>query len=512
MAGNDVLALRLDHISKSFGTVPVLDDVSLHVRGGSVHGLVGANGAGKSTLIKIISGFYKATDSGDIEVWGHEIKFPFDPFHIGVATVHQDLGLVGELTVLENLSVTSQFGQPGARPIGWRALRRRARALLAEFGLNLDLGAPVRTLDPSDQAGVAVMRALDAARHAGVDRLLLILDEPTVYFSSVQKERLFAIVRQVRGAGHGVVLVSHRLQEIFELCDEVSVLRNGRLVMTHPVGAVTQEQLIEDMLGYSVTALERADGSSRAGEVLLTLQDVVAPGLDGVSLQVRRGELVGVTGAPGAGQDRIPAAVVGEEHLEAGVVEIAGRRLTGRFRPPDALAAGLVLVPANRLRDAIWTEGSARENFTIGRLGQYSSGGFLRRSSEVRETGTWLNRLSVRPPETERLLATFSGGNQQKLVLARGLSREPRVLILHEPTQGVDAEGKREIMRQVQETIVRGVGVLMVSSDHEELARLCDRVIVLRDGTVATELQGDALTEGALVAECSRAVLASSAE
>ena len=503
----DSTALTLERVSKTFVGVRVLDHVSFTVKSGEIHGLLGANGAGKSTLVKILSGFHSPDAKSVIQVWGKTMPLPINrPIREGLAIVHQDLALVENLTVLENLGVTDRFGGRGLRPVSWRAMRSRARRLLQDFGVDASLDAPISSVDPSVKASVAILRSLDAARKAGAARVLFILDEPTVYFGVAQRDRLFEVMRRMVENGDSVLFISHRLAEVLEVCDRVSVLRDGVLVATREAMNTTEGELVEDMLGFAIGDFYPSRNSHNIKSASLSLDGVSTTHLNNLNLQLYEGEILGVTGDAGAGHYELPAVLNGLIPLVSGEMKIQSNGVSRRLNPRRATLAGIVTVPANRHRDGLWLGGTVGENLTFGSLRRFSIHGTLRWRAVRRASETMLSHFHVVPPEIDRSVSTLSGGNQQKVVLARALASNPKVLVLHEATQGVDARGKKEILELIKSTAATGVGVLMCSSDNAELAHVCNRVAVLRDGTVANTLVGDEITEEALFVACHMSV------
>jgi ribose transport system ATP-binding protein len=342
------------------------------------------------------------------------------------------------------------------------------------------------------------MRALESARRAGAEHVLMLLDEPTVYLGPGQREVLFALVRRLIAQGDSAIFISHRLQEVLDLCDRVSVLRDGRRVSTHETASITAPQLVQDMLGYSVDQFYPDPEATESPEPVLRLQGIRCGQLRSLSLSIAAGEIVGVTGVPGSGVDDLPHLLCGDQRAESGVVEVFGEDMTRSLTARSGRGRGIVVVPADRHRDAVWLEGTGSENLTLGSVGQFFSGGRLRYASERRYAKSALVQYGVRPPEPDRYLRTFSGGNQQKIVLARALEARPKILVLHEATQGVDAGGKKDILDLVSSAARSGVAVVMSSTDYEELAHVCHRVLVLREGAVAAQLSAPAITEDAL--------------
>ncbi|BDG01247.1 sugar ABC transporter ATP-binding protein [Anaeromyxobacter oryzae] len=460
--------LEMRGIRKRFGGVEALRGVDLALEAGEIHALVGENGAGKSTLMKVLSGALQP-DAGEVELDGR----PLRPRNVaeaqraGVVMVYQELNLVPELTVAENLAL-------GHLPVVVRygRLYEAARALLGKMALELPPDAKVSSLGAGAQQLVAVARAF--AQRAKV----MVFDEPTATLSAGEVDQLFGLIRRLRTEGVAVAYISHRLEEIFELADRVTVLRDGERVATTGVGELTPARVVALMVGREVRAYQRP--AHPAGEVLGTFE-VQAPRLAPLSLALRRGEIVGLAGVVGSGRSEALEAMFGLRGRALWRGEPIGR-------PIDALRRRVFLVPADRKAQGLVLELAARENVVLSILPTLERLGVVVRARERRVVEEWFQRLSVRPPDPERLARTFSGGNQQKLVLAKGLATAPEVLLLEEPTRGVDVATRYEVYALLDDLARGGLGLVVSSSDTEELCGLCDRVLVFRGGRVVAEL------------------------
>lgn len=495
-------ALEVQGLSKSFGGVFALRDVSLTIREGEIHGLVGRNGSGKSTLIKILAGFHAPEVGANLRVGSNQVHFPLVPGttqQLGLSFVHQDLGLIPSLDVLENVRVNRY--EPGfARRINWAEERLRVQAALDMFGLKVDVDQPVASLAPVERALVAIARAFfDASRHKGG---VVVLDEPTSYLPRNEVERLFDAVRHIARAGTGVIFVSHRLEEVTSLCSRVTVLRDGRVVATVDTATVTETDLIALILGRSMTQLY-PDVNPHPGEVVLEARGLAGGAVDAVDLQVHRGEIVGLAGLVGMGQNDVPYLLFGATRARSGEVTVDGHSTPATsLRPQSVAASGVVLVPGDRLGASGIGHLSLQDNVGLPVLRQFFSHGVLRSRRERDHVQGLLTEFAVEPPMPERLLETLSGGNQQKALLAKWLQLQPTVLLLDEPSQGVDIGARKEIFSRMREAASAGTAIVMASSEFEDLAYVCDRVLVFRDGRVATELSGSTLTEDRLVEQC----------
>ncbi len=481
------LHVELRGVGKSFGGVPVLHDIDLTIAPGTVHGLVGENGAGKSTLSKIIAGLHPA-DTGRVLVDGAEVSFgsPRDALAHGIVTIAQELALVPGLTVAENVFLGTEPRTAGV--VRRRRLRRRFVDLAERTGFDLDPDARVGMLRTADQQKVEILRAL--ARGAS----LIIMDEPTAALSGKDVELLHGVVRSLATAGHTVVLISHFLDEVLELCDTVTVLRDGRLIRTSAAAEESEASLIEAMLGRNLGSVfpEKVPAPAGAAAVL-AVQEMVAPGVQGVSFTVGAGEIVGVAGLVGAGRSEIAHAVAGATRLRSGRVAVDGRDVTARS-VTAALRAGVFLIPESRKTQGLVLQRPIRENVTLSNLSALARGGWIRRRAERREAGDLLGRVTV-AGDDRRPVAALSGGNQQKVLFARALQRPRRVLIADEPTRGVDVGSRRAIYDLIVAQAAQDVGVLVISSDVEEILGLAHRVLVVRRGRIVAELSGALMTE-----------------
>jgi ribose transport system ATP-binding protein len=487
-------------LSKTFAGRRVLADVDLDVLPGEVHGLVGQNGSGKSTLIKILSGYHPPDRGGSLTLAGEPVPLPLrpdEPLRHGLVFVHQDLGLASTMTVLENLRV-GRYETRAAWRIPWRNERRRVRAALAEFDLRISPDTKISQLREVDRAIVAILRALDQLQDT--QRGVLILDEPTAYLPRDGVEHLLGAIRRVTQQGVGVVFVTHRLEEVTAVTDRVTVLRNGRRVGTADTRSLAKDELVPMILGRSLDELY-PPAHTVTHEVA-----VVVDGLDGdglrhpLSLKLRRGEILGLTGLVGMGWERALYLLAGAERPHAGTIEVAGRRSAAeRLTPRRSLELGLALLPADRPRLGGAGTATVAENLTLPTLGEDFRRGLLRRRAEAERSRSLMNRFNVVPAKPELPFAKLSGGNQQKALLAKWFATRPDVLLLHEPTQGVDVGARRQLFEQIRDLAQSGSSILMASAEYGELSQLCDRVLVFRDGAVVAELVGTDLTEDRIV-------------
>jgi ribose transport system ATP-binding protein len=488
--------LSIRGLSKTFQGQRALIDVDLDVEPGEIRALVGENGCGKSTLIKILAGFHEP-DSGAVEVAGVPLALADAGAAdaAGLRFVHQDLGLVANLDTIDNLALGHGYTLGRDRRIHWQREARSARAALSALGYHLDVRKPVGGLSISERTAVAIARALSPHRS---EPTMLVLDEPTANLPAAEADRLFALVRTVRERGVAVLFVSHHFDEVFAVADSVTVLRDGRLVDTRPVQGLSERELVELVVGRTLEVHEPNPAAVAAAAVALELRELSGAIVHSLNVDVHAGEVVGIAGITGSGREELAGMIFGGR-ARSGTVRV-GDDVVPPQRPDRAISAGMGLVPAERHANAAFLSASLRENVTMVDLRRNIVGGLLRRTRERSDTNVWLERLSVKPARPEAVMSALSGGNQQKVVLARWLRQQPRVLVLDDPTQGVDIGAKTEIHALIDTAASEGTAVVVLSSDHEELARLCHRVLVLRSGTVVDEIRPPALSAGHLTA------------
>ncbi len=495
-------ALELKGISKVFGGTRALWDVDLDVEQGEVLALLGENGCGKSTLVKVLAGVHDPEPGGFLAVDGRPVDLPIPTgaaSGLGLSFVHQDLGLAGPLTVVENLvgSSLATVARSGRR-ISWRREVRDASRMLLSYGVGVDPRAVVNDLSPVDQALVAIARAADQLRQfreqTGAASSVLVLDEPTVFLPEQEVEFLFDLIREVVASGSSVVFISHDLAAVRAIADRVTVLRDGRVAATTRMSDVSDDEIVELIVGSaSAAALDEATAPNdlrdqAAGDVRSSVRVTGLTGgrVHGLDLEVAAGEVVGLAGLMGSGVEDVPYLLFGARPSAGGRLEIDEATVDlGRHSPAAAVALGIALIPADRRRDAIAPAVSVAENMMLLVARRFSRGGRLR-LGDLRDTAdARAESLDVRPRRTSVPIGTLSGGNAQKVVLAKWLEIEPRLLVLHEPTQGVDVAARAEIYRVIQRATTSGMSVIWVSSDFDELATVCHRVVVVSDGRAA---------------------------
>ena len=496
--GHPIPLITADAIEKSFGGIHALKGVSLALHPGEVHGLVGANGAGKSTLIRILAGLVQP-DAGRITVDGAPaaIATPHDADRLGMNFIHQELAFIPRMTVLENI----MLGLPKPGRLGlvdWRAAARDVAPIAGRVGITAPLTAPIASLSTAEKWLVTICRAL--VRKAR----LIVMDEPTASLSSAEAEKLFAIVEDLRSSGVAILYVSHRLDEIIRLCARVTAFRDGRSVAELPASALTRAALVEIIVGGGhVQRAARPAAVPRSADIVLSLRDVGRPPrVRHVTFDLHRGEVLGIGGLIGAGRTELARLVYGADRITTGSMTLAGRPFAPKA-PHAAVEAGIGLVPEERRSEGLLLSKSVAFNLQLANLGRIVHGRSFplidsrRRASLSRAT---VRDLAIKTPGIDTPVGRLSGGNQQKVVIGRWLSRGPRVLILDEPTRGVDIGARAEIHRLIRHVALAGTSVLVISSEPEELPDLCDRVLVMAEGRLVAELEGHALTREAVIA------------
>ncbi len=473
------MELRAEELVKRHPGVLALDRVSIAVRGGEVHAVVGENGAGKSTLMRVLSGATRP-DAGRIVVDGRPVQFrsPHDAHALGIRMIHQELSLVPELSVAENVAL-------GAEPARGGVVDRRRQAALAVEALarlgqrDVDVGARVASLPLAARQMTEIAKAM--AQHARV----LMLDEPTAILAHDETDVLFEVIGQLRDEGVAIVYISHRLDEIFRIADRVTILRDGHLVSSAPIGELSRADIVRQMVGRELSA-GYPPAADQTGAELLRLDDVATGPVRGASLTVHQGEIVALVGLVGAGRSELVEAVFGAAPLEGGAMFLDGMPYRPRS-PRDAIAAGIGLLPEDRKRQGLVLIAAVRDNVVLASDARLARGGVVDREAERRAVAEWVDALAIRTPSQDQPVRLLSGGNQQKVVLARWLLARSRLLLFDEPTRGIDVGAKAEIYALMRRLTGQGAGVLMVSSDLPEALGMADRVVVLRNGRIVAE-------------------------
>jgi rhamnose transport system ATP-binding protein len=474
-------ALELRDVAKSFGAVRALSAGSLRVDHGSIHGLVGENGAGKSTLVKVVAGVHRR-DTGDLLLEGQSVDFgsTAESKAAGVAVIYQEPTLFPDLSVTENIFMGRQLLGSGRR-IDRGAMYAEAERLFSGLGVSIDPRRPALGLSIADQQIIEIAKAIS------LDAKVLIMDEPTAALSGVEVERLFTVARQLRDEGRALVFISHRFDEVFDLCDRVTVMRDGAYVDSLPIAETDVDQIVSLMVGREVGELFPKTPAP-IGDPVLRVEGLTSAGVfHDVTFEVRSGEIVGLAGLVGAGRSEIARAVFGVDGYQAGTVTLDGEPVPPR-NPRAAIRAGMAFIPEDRRRQGLVIDASVSRNVAGVIRTRLSRGGLLTQRAENKAAGPWASRLEVKTSALDANAATMSGGNQQKVVIAKWLATEPRLLIIDEPTRGIDVGTKAEVHRLLSELAGQGMAILMISSELPEILGMADRVLVVREGNLTADL------------------------
>jgi len=484
----DQPVLKMEGISKRFPGVQALDNVMLSVQPGEIHGLLGENGAGKSTLMKILSGVY-TRDSGHIYLDGKPIE-PSNPHHaqmLGITIIYQELNLMPNLTVAENVFIGREPNR--GTFVRWGALRQQTRDLMSNLGVNVAPGVTVRNLSVAEQQMVEIARALS------VKSRVIIMDEPTSSLTENEVEHLFSIMRGLKAQGMGVIFISHRMDEIFKICDRFTVLRDGQYVGTKDITSATVDDIIRMMVGRPVSEFFHKE-AARLGDVALEVRNLSkekdpnnpnAVGLSNISFNVRAGEIVGLAGLVGSGRTDLARCIFGVDRRTSGEIFINGNRVAVHS-PQDAIRAGMGFVPEDRKQQALFLAMSVQDNVKMASFGDVARSGFISGRAQVRHVQDYVKSLSIRLARLDQQVLDLSGGNQQKVVIARWLALKPRILIVDEPTRGIDVGAKAEVHALMSQLAREGVAILMISSELPEVMGMADRLLVMREGRMVGEV------------------------
>jgi ribose transport system ATP-binding protein len=483
-------------MSKSFRATRALSEVDLVVAPGELHGLVGQNGCGKSTLMKILSGFHAPDPGGRLEMDGREVPLPMPVTALGahgISVVHQSLGLIGEFSVLENMRVSRLRPSRLTRGIRWSQERAQAAAVFERLGQRVDLDCPVARLSAEQRATVGIARALQDYEPG---RGVILLDEATRALTRQSLRHFYETLSSVTDEGAAAILVSHRLEEVLEVCDRITVLRDGKAVATGvPASELDEAALTRLMLGSAQAAhVQRQRRPAGTAEPVAEVHDLAGEIVEKFDVTIGRGEIVGVTGLAGGGFEEVPYLIAGAVRASGGTVTIGEQTIalgTRRATIDRLIAAGVFLVPEKRDEEGLALEMSVTENLTLPRVGERGAPWAIGSGWQDEEVQDMITRLGIRPPRPEALVSTLSGGNQQKVLLGKWLAGSPRLLLLHEPTQAVDVGARRDIIEVLRSEADRGCGVLVSATDVGDLALICDRVLIVRDGLVTEELTGE---------------------
>lgn len=484
--------LEMKRISKSFVGVKALKNVDFYVRPGEVHALMGENGAGKSTLIKILTGVY-TRDSGEITFNGKAINpvTALQAQQLGISTIYQELNLVPYASICENIFLGREIKKHGI--IDWNCIERQSEKILKDMGIEVDVKQPLNRQSTAIQQMVAIARAIS------INAKLVVMDEPTSSLDEKEVKILFNVIRKLREQNISVIFISHRIDEIFEICDSMTILKDGELVGEYPVKDMTKMDLISKMIGRDATSIinyKKDYSSSKIGDKVVCSAKNIRQGvkLHGIDLEIRQGEVVGLAGLLGAGRTELAKILFGSDAYDEGELEVHGKKV--RFKlPKDAIGMNFAFCSEDRKVEGIIPHMSVKENITLAILPKLSKFGVVSAKGQDEIVSKYIKRLGIKTPHAEQKIRNLSGGNQQKTMLARWLCTNPALVILDEPTRGIDVGAKSEIEALIQEMAAEGISVLMISSELDELVRGCDRVAVLRDGRKVKELIGEEISQ-----------------
>lgn len=493
-------ALRLEGINKHFGDAHVLKDVAIELKRGKVIALLGENGSGKSTLIKILSGFYEADPGGSIHVGGNALSSPVTPERAhasGLRFVHQDLGLVESMSIGDNVCFAAGYGSLVAGAIRRRSSRERVSQILGRLGLDWDPKALVSDLSPAQRTMLAISRVLDDTSDLESPRVL-VLDEPTASLPATEVVQVFDAIRKVTAAGGTVLYVSHRIDEVQQIADELIVLRDGRIITQQSSAGLSHEQIVSLLLGRALELVQQRShddylAAASTDEIVFTARGLSGNIVDGVDLDVRKGEIIGIGGLSGCGRSELVRLIAGAQAPTAGSMTLSGESYSPS-NPRQAIHSGVTYVPEDRRNQGCIGELSLLQNLTLLDFSSFASPMFMNKKKEAVEANSLIDHFDIRPPDAARPIAKFSGGNQQKAVLAKALRVDPKIIVLDEPTQGIDIGAKTDISARILALARSGTTVILASSENSELAALCDRLIILDRGRVKAELDQGAIT------------------
>ena len=496
--------LEMRDIMKQFPGVLAVDHGQLQLKPGEVHCLLGENGAGKSTLMKILAGAEKP-DSGAILLDGEEVHIhsPHHAQQLGISMIYQEFNLSPFLSVAENIFLGRE-PRWGLTPfIDWPRMNREARAILERIRVKLDVRTPV------NECSVAQQQMIEIAKAISFESKIIVMDEPSATLTDHELDALFTLIRELRAQGMAMIYISHRLEEVFQIGDRVTVMRDGKFVGTHPVAELTRESIIKMMVGRDLTEEFPKEYFER-GEEVLRVEGLARRGkFEGISFRLHKGEIIGLTGLVGAGRTEVARAIFGADRLESGTITLHGKPITVKS-PQDAIRQGIGLLTEDRKGQGLVLGMTVRENATLANLGALTNWGFVNQGEERRVTRKFIDELRIKTPGIEQIVQNLSGGNQQKVVLAKWLYTESRVLIFDEPTRGIDVGAKVEIYKLMNELVRRGVAVLMISSELPEVLGMCDRILVMHEGRIAGELTQAAATQEAVMELATGAAAAAS--
>lgn len=475
------LLLEMKGIHKSFPGVKVLEDVQFSLQSGELHALMGENGAGKSTLMKILGGIY-TKDSGEILVEGvkQEIDSTKAATALGISIIHQELNLISYLSVMENMFLGREFTYGQSRFVNWRKMREEAEKYLSMLNIGIDPGTLVEELSVGQQQMIEIAKALST------NARILVLDEPTAALTDREIAALFEVIASLKKKGVGMIYISHRMEEIFQISDRITVLRDGKYIGTKQTSETNMDELVRMMVGRDIKdrfpKIQIPIGNERIRVEGLSTKSK----LKNISFHVRSGEILGIAGLMGAGRTELAKALFGVDPVDQGRIYVDGKETTIR-QPIDAIQAGIAFVTEDRKQEGLILSLSIRENLSLPNLGKLSSAGFMNKAREKQLSEATIDKLQIKTPHQEQPVGSLSGGNQQKVVIGKWLATEPKILILDEPTRGVDIGAKKEIYDLMNQLAAQGVAIIMISSELPEVLGMSDRILVMHEGRLAAE-------------------------
>lgn len=497
-------AVEFRGVSKTFGGTVALRDVDWTVHRGEIHALVGQNGAGKSTIIKILAGYHEP-DAGELYVQGHAIQPPYNPWdarRFGLGFFHQNLPLQPGLSIIENLRVGRYAAGP-LSPIPWKKEQAEVQRLLARVGVRVDPAVLVKDVPPAERALVGLARAVGDVERTSGDGVL-VLDEPTAYLPAQAVERVYEAISRMVSEGMAVILVTHRLDEVVAIADRVTVIRDGAIVGSLVRAEMSEEVLVQMIVGHDVGSLYPPSPEGTGG-VALEISGLSGDLVEDVSFTLQQGEVIGLTGLVGMGHDQVPRIIYGASSGSAGRISVGDAVFdVVDMKPHIAREAGICFLPADREHEGGILAATVRENVTMPIVPRFFSRGMLRKGSETTYAVTTLQSFNVHPVAPELSLSSLSGGNQQKVLLGKWLQLEPRVQLLHEPTQGIDVGSRKQVFAAIRDATGAGMGVVIASAEYEDLAGIATRVLVFRNGRIVRELAGENLTKERIIEQCYR--------
>lgn len=506
--GEPVPALAFRNLSKHFGGERALNAVNLTIKHGEVHGLLGQNGSGKSTLIKILAGYHAPDPGGELWIKGEPVRLPLQAGQFrqyGIAFVHQDLGLVPSLTVVENLFVGALASQ-GAWRLSHRQEEDAAEALFDRFGVDIDPTVVVGRLSPVQRALLAIIRAVEEMRQSRTteyDGCLLVLDEPTPFLPRHDVNKLFDLVREIVARGASVIFVSHDVDEVLEITDRATVLRDGDLIDTVETKKINKQDLIQMIVGQHLKVGTTHHHDFSEDGALVDIHDLTGPQCQNIDLRIHAGEILGLTGLIGSGYDEVLYLLYGAVRAKAGMLRLGQKHLdVRRLNPQRAIAEGIVLVPGDRQNAGAVGELTVTDNLSLPLLDKSRGGWRINWGVLAQQSSLLIDQFQVRPNRPDLPFRALSGGNQQKVLLAKWFQISPRFILLDEPTQGVDVGARQQVFDAVRKATGSGAAVICASSDYEQLATLCDRVVIFSRGRIISQLVGEAISKEAIAEVC----------